>query len=234
MKSVVVAGFVCGLVLVLAAPIAAQSIGGGLSFWVPESLYLGRGGSVGVESAVGTSVGLGKLLSLPISVAYDKVFGLLPEGDAAGAAPGPWFISDSLLCGALVKAHLAAGPLYFEAFGGVAGVWHMSLSVLTGAVQSSASPGGQLAVFTAAPAVNGGRFGWGWQAGGALGVTVGQIQADLNVTYRLIRSRATVSGTYYLVDEAGPSVSGPISYGPQEINVRLAGFSVGVDVRFQM
>lgn len=77
---------IIGLVLVLgfAVPVAAQSVGGGLSFWVPESLYLGRGGSVGVESAIGSSLGFGEVITVPFGIAYNKVYGRLEhDPDAA-------------------------------------------------------------------------------------------------------------------------------------------------------
>ncbi|MBU8912380.1 MAG: hypothetical protein KOO61_00035 [Spirochaetales bacterium] len=218
----------------LAMPLAAQSVGGGLSFWVPESLYLGRGGSVGIESALGSSLGLGDMLSLPVGIAYNKVYGLLPEGDAAGLEPLPWFVADTLLGFVMAKARLAVGPVYVEAFGGGAGVWNMTLVPLTANIESDIAAAGQTVTFTGNPTITGGQFGWGWQAGGAIGVTIGPVSVDLNVTYRAVKTPATVTGDYYAIDESGSTGSGLLSYGAESIFIRLAGFNVGIDASFAM
>jgi hypothetical protein len=170
---------------------------------------------------------------VPIGVAYDKVYALLPEGDEVTAQARPWFVSDSLLGSAMVMAHVPFGPMFVRGFGGILGVWHMALDVLSGNVQMDLARTGET-VGSRSLSVDGGRFGWGWQAGGAVGVSIGPISVDLNVTYRLARSQAQVSGEYYVVDESGPSVSGPLTYGPTAISIRFAGLSVGVDVRYQM
>ena len=220
--------------LVLAMPIAAQSVGGGLSFWVPESLYLGRGGSVGVESALGSNVGFGDLLSLPFGIAYNKVYGMLPEGNAIGTEPDPCFVADTLLGYVMAKARISVGPLYAEAFGGGAGVWNMTLVPLTANIESEMAAAGETVTFAGSPEITGGQFGWGWQAGGAIGVNVGPVSVDLNVTYRAVKSPATVSGSYYVIDESGPTLSGPLTYGPESILIRLAGFNVGISASFEM
>ncbi len=220
----------------LTIPLAAQSVGGGLSFWVPESLYLGRGGSVGIESALGSSVGFGDMISLPFGIAYNKVYGLLPEGAGAGIGtePPPWFIADTLLGFAMAKIRLPIGPLYVEAFGGGAGVWNMTLVPMIGNIESEIASAGQVWAFSAPPVIDGGRFGWGWQAGGAIGMSIGPISVDLNVTYRVVKSPATVSGSYYSIDTSGLTVSGPLSYGPEDVLIRLAGINVGIDVSYEM
>ncbi|MCK4515560.1 MAG: hypothetical protein KAU31_09900 [Spirochaetaceae bacterium] len=215
-------------------PLAAQSLGGGLSFWVPESLYLGRGGSVGIESALGSGVGFSDMITLPFGIAYNKVYGLLPEGTAIGSEPPPWFIADTLLGFVMVKVRLPIGRLYVDAFGGGAGVWNMTLVPLTGNIESEIAGAGQTVTFTETPTIEGGQFGWGWQAGGAIGAKIGPVSVDLNVTYRTVKTAATVSGDYYLIDTSGPAVSGPLSYGPESIFIRLAGFNVGIDVSFEM
>lgn len=220
--------------MIVAPGLAAQSVGGGLSFWVPESLYLGRGGSVGVESALGTSVGFGERASLPFGIVYNKVYGLIPEGTAAGTAPDPWFVADTLLAYAMAQVRLPIGPLYVDLFGGGAGVWNMTLVPLAGAVESALAGSGEAVAFDGAPIIEGGQFGWGWQAGGGVGVQAGPVAVDVNVTYRLLKSPATISGTYYRVDTAGPAVSGATAWGSESIMIRLSGFSVGVSASFDM
>lgn len=234
MKRTKTIGLVILFAMGLSVPLAAQSVGGGLSFWVPESLYLGRGGSVGVESALGSSVGFGDLISLPFGIAYNKVYGLLPEGTAIGAQPPPWFIADTLLGYAMAKAHIAIGPLYVEAYGGGAAVWNMTLVPMIGNIESEIAAAGQSVAFVDPPVIAGGRWGYGWQAGGAIGVSIGPISVDLNITYRVVKSPATVSGNYYAIDNTGPTVSGLLSYGPESIFIRFAGFDVGISGSYEM
>lgn len=226
------------IVLAVAAilPVSAQSVGGGLSFWVPESLYLGRGGSVGVESGLGSSMGFGKFLSLPFGIAYNKVYGLLPEGASIAAEPEPWAISDSLLAFVMVKARLPLGSLYLDLFGGGAGVWNMSITPLTGNIQAAvgaAGPAGTTAAFIGDATIVDGGFGWGWQAGGGFGANIGPVAVDLNVTYRVLRAPGTVTGSYYEVDTT-TLVATKREYDSGAMAFRLAGFSIGIDASFEM
>ena len=139
----------------LTTPLVAQSFGGGLSFWVPESLYLGRGGSVGIESALGSSIEFNDMISLPFGIAYNKVYGLLPEGTAVGSEPQPWFIADTLLGFVMAKVQLPIGPLYVDVFGGGAGVWNMTLVPLTGNIESEIAGASQTVTFTETPTIAG-------------------------------------------------------------------------------
>lgn len=219
--------------LIAAASAGAQSVGGGFSFWVPESLYTGQGGSVGVETALGSSVSFGELFSAPFGLAYNKVYGLQVEGSDIAPAE-PWFVADTLLGFVMAKARIGLGPLYLDLFGGGAGVWNMSLVPLVSTIEESIAGASEAVAFAAGPVITGGTFGWGWQAGGGIGVQVGPVAVDLNVTYRMITSPATVEGSYYTVQTAGPTVTGPTAYGPIDILIRLAGLTVGIDATFQM
>lgn len=220
------------LVLVAAAPIAAQSVGGGLSFWLPESQYLTGEGSVGVETALGSSLGLGEFLSLPFGLVYSQVYGLMPEIEGT-LGELPWFYADSIALFLMGKVRLPMGPVYVDAFGGVNGVWHAGLRPLTKNIEADIAATDRLYTFQDAIGVEGGTLGWGWQAGGALGVTIDQISVDLNVTYRLINTPATITGTYSDVDPAAGTVTVDNSYS-QELNLRLAGLSIGIDASFRM
>ena len=222
------------LALAVVAPVASQNVGGGVSFWVPESLYLGRGGSVGVESALGSSVGLGDVVSLPFGIAYNKVYGLLPEGAIAGTTPSPWFVSDSILGYVMVKARVGLGPLYVDLFGGGAGVWNATLLPLTKNIEGDLAAVSELLSFAGGPTVEGGRLGWGWQAGGGIGTTIGPASVDLNVTFRSVKSPASISGTYFSGDPAGPALTGPDPYGPESFVLRLTGLSIGIDASVKM
>ena len=228
--------FVLAVILAASGIVAAnaQSVGGGVSVWVPESLYLDRGGSVGVETALGSSVGLGSILSLPFGVVYNKVYGLLPESaEGLPTAPRPWFVADTFVLHASLMVTVPIGPLYAKAFGGGAGGWNATLVPLVGNIAADLAADGQLVVFDGGmPTITDGRWGYGWIAGGAVGITIDQIAIDLNATYRLLRYDVTVAGDVFRIDaESGAFIADePVSI--PNLVARLAGVSIGINARF--
>jgi len=223
------------LVLVAAlAPVTAQSIGGGLSFWLPESLYRAHDGSVGVESALETSVGLGQYLSFPIGLSYNQVYALQVEGPGISASAAPWFYADSLVLHLMGKLHVGVGPVYIDAFGGgAAGVNFGGLKPLTTNIERTIASAGEYWTFTGGPTIDGGGFGYGWVAGGGIGMTFGQISVDINATYRLLRYAVSVSGDYVSTD--GTTLLDSNTYtSATGLKARLGGFSVGVNGSFAM
>lgn len=215
------------LVIAVAGPVAAQSVGGGVSVFVPEALYLADDGSVGVETAIGSSMGMGEILSIPFGLVYNKVYALMREIDGQ-VGGSPWFFADTLSGFVNAKARLPVGPVYFDLYGGVGGYWSMKLVPLVKNIETDIAPDGSLYTFEDPLQVDDGRLGWGWQAGGGVGVRIDQISVDLNVTYRLYRADATLSGTYSNV-----GVSTGTSY-EQALKIRLGGFSVGIDGSFAL
>jgi hypothetical protein len=224
----------CVLLIAGSSSLFSQSVGGGLSFWAPESLYLGRDGSVGVESGLSTSVSMGEMISIPVGVVYNKVFGLLPEGSAAGTAPDPWFIADSIILTLGLQADIGLGPLYVQFFGGGAGGWNVTLTPLVSNIETDIAAAGEIATFDGAPAITDGRFGYGWYAGGAVGMSFGQISVDLNVTYREVQFPFSVSGDYFAISSADGSFVATRNLNETGLAARLAGFSVGLGGSFAM
>lgn len=220
------------LMIAVALGVSAQSVGGGLSFWVPESLYLQRGGTVGVESGLSTSVSMGEMISVPIGIAYNKVYGLLPEGDAAGTAPAPWFIADTMILTLGVQADIGLGPVFFQLFGGGAGGWNMSLTPLVSNIETDIAADGEIATFDGTPSVTDGRFGYGWYAGGAVGMNFGQISVDVSVTYREVKFPFSVSGDYFAIEETNGSFIAARTLNETGLSARLAGLSVGLGGSF--
>ena len=218
------------LLIAAVSPVAAQSVGGGVSVFVPEALYLADDGSVGVETAIGSSVGMGEILSIPFGLVYNKVYALMREIDGQ---PGgsPWFFADTLTGFVNAKARLPVGPVYFDLFGGAGGFWSMKLVPLMKNIESDIAPTDHLYTFEDPLQVAGGRLGWGWQAGGGVGVRIDQFSVDLNVTYRLYRADATLSGTYSDVFSGGVTTG---QSWEQALKIRLGGFSVGIDGSFAL
>ncbi|MFW5689848.1 MAG: hypothetical protein ACOC1U_09770, partial [Spirochaetota bacterium] len=182
---------VVAVFVLAAAPVASQSVGGGISVWLPESLYTAGEGSVGMETSFGSSVGFGELISFPFGVVYNQVYALTAETEGT-LESSPWFYADALSGYLMAKLRLPLGDLYIDLFGGVTGLWNVTLYPLVKNIERDSAPSGSLYSFEAAPAVTGGRFGWGSQAGGGLGIRIDAITVDLNVTYRHSTPAATI------------------------------------------
>ncbi len=237
-KGIVFAWIIAGV----AIPITAQSVGGGISVFVPLSMFQAEEGSVGFETAFETSLGLGKLLSLPLGVAYNQVWGLEPAGTLTDGTTdlvtsGPWFYSDSLLTYLMLKAHVPVGPLYLELFGGGALNWNIALRPLDGRMASDLREAGVIGSGGTATAVDNleiteGSVGWGWTGGAGLGVQVGQISVDLNATYRHIFHNLTLEGDWF--DNTGGTGSFNTSTGFEDFTVLLQGFSIGISGSYAM
>ncbi len=211
-------------------PLSAQSVGGGVSIWVPESIPLVQEGSVGVETALGSSLSLGDNLSLPFGVVYNKVYGLMPEIDGV-VGSSPWFLADTFTAHLMMKARLPVGPLYLELFGGAGGLWNAMLVPLTKTIEREIAPDGHLYSFQEPLEVTGGRFGWGWQAGSAVGVTVDRFSVGLSVTYRLLKTDAKLFGVY--TDVVGGTVEVDRAYA-QDLQIRFGGFSIGINGSYEL
>ena len=230
-KAVTLAVTVVVLAAGVVVPAAAQSVGGGVSVWVPESAWVAGNGSVGVETAFGSSLGLGDVLSLPFGVVYDQVFAQLPETDGT-VGGSPWFYSDTLIGYLMASARVGAGPVYVDLFGGLAGHWNARLVPLEKQIERDIAPSGRVVTFEEPIQVDGGRVGWGWLAGGGVGMTFDQISVDLNVTYRLLKADAVLSGTYSSVDVAGGTVDTGVAWNPSSVRLRLAGLAIGINASY--
>lgn len=116
-----------------------QSAGGGLSFFFPESLLDGSG-SVSKEAGLSTSIGLGEYLSVPVGFTYIKASGFMPydkngDDDSLQQIDDTiWYTADTFIPFLRLKTQISAGPVYLEAFGGIAGAWIVAPQTFDGAV----------------------------------------------------------------------------------------------------
>lgn len=224
MKRRAVAALVLGLVSVLAVP--AFEASGGVSVFVPESLYSAGDGSLSVETGLGTGMSIGEIASIPIRIAYNQVYGLMPESEALGAQDAPWFYADSLLGSIQLKLRIPITKFYVDVFGGGAANWMPGLKPLTKNIEESVA-----AVTSGVDRLSFTEFdydaglGFGWLAGGGFGVRIDAISVDLSITFITVSSPLEVSGAYYGV----PGGSTAETYeGPEDLKLRLRGLTVGV------
>ncbi len=225
------------LVLLLSAAVAGISFslqaGGGISVFVPESLYLHKQGSVSVETNFQYSIGLSKLLSLPIGVSWDKIYGYTPGGTAAlDAETTPWFFGDSVMGYAMANLHLPISIFYVDLFGGGAANWNASLSPVGQSIESYlASAAGASSVALTSLSVQA-PWGYGWLAGAGFGVSIKKFSVDISATYRDVRSPLTISGDYYGLNSSGTVITSKQTFKPTGAQVIMRGISVGLNGHF--
>lgn len=182
---------IAALAVSAATGLFAQSAGGGISVFVPESLYRYQEGTIAFEQGLSTSVGFGSVLSVPIGFAYHSTDGYMLEHDKAANVKAPAFYGDSIIPYVALKAHVPLGStFYLEAFGGGAANWAFSMKPTGDFARALAEKEGQrIAVDTVTIEK---RLGYGWIAGGAIGAKFGKISVDLGATYRYLVTPITV------------------------------------------
>jgi hypothetical protein len=177
-------------------------------------------GSVTFEESIETSLGLGGFFSLPLGFVYNRVDGFQVRADGLGTTEAPMFYGDCFMPYVMLKAKIPAGPLYLELFGGGAANWSFVLNPRSDQFEEYLEADGVDHV----DAIDYQQvWGWGYLAGGALGVSVGQISVDIGVTWRDIRHRIDLS---YEADGT------PVSY--REAELLLRGFSVALTGSFEL
>lgn len=214
------------LLLALSTGISAVEAGTGFSMFFPESLYNGNGGTVSVENGLSSSIGLGGMLSVPFGFSYNKIQGYMVEG-ASVKSTKPWFMGDSFMGYAMLKAKLPLGPVFFEIYGGGGVNWNASLTPFEGNIASDLAPAGEYAVITDLSYEN--SFGYGWLAGASFGVTIKQISISVDFLYRNLQAALDMSGSYD-VGTVGSYANTPLIEPDAKLVIR--GFSLGLGGSF--
>jgi hypothetical protein len=221
------------------APVTSQSVGGGISVFVPWDMFEGQTGSISFETSAETSLGLGPFLSFPIGVAYNQVYGAsvsgtLQDDDSALKTSGPWFYTDSLLPYLLAKVTIPAGPLYFELFGGGALNWNASVRPFHDRIARDLRDAGAFGAKTGTVAVtdltvNSG-VGYGWVAGASAGVRIDQISVGISATYRHIYHEITIEGEYFRPNgPVGEFDTSDDDFAVENLTMIMNGLSIGIN-----
>ena len=209
-------------------------LGGGISVFIPESLYKYHQGSISVETNLQWTLGLSKYLSIPIGVDYNKVYGLMVSGTGAPAPTQPWFMADSIMPYAMLKLHLPLWIFYLDLFGGGALNWNATLTPVGQNIESylAAQAGPNTDVSLTNPTYANG-LGFGWLAGAGFGVTIKNVKIDITGTYRDLSSALGLGGSYYVVNHSGgtPTVS-QASISWTNTTLLLRGISIGLNGTF--
>ncbi len=225
------------LVFTLLAGISSLSFsleaGGGISVFVPESLYLQKQGSISVETNFQYALGISKYVSFPIGISYNKIYGYTPGGTPAlDAVTSPWFFGDSIMGFVMAKVHLPISIFYLDLYGGGAGNWNVTLTPVGRNIESylTSQAGSDAVAVTkldySAP------WGYGWVAGAGLGVSIKKIRVDISATYRDVRSPLTMTADYYTVNTTAPSAAAASPFTSSGAVLIMRGLSIGVNGHF--
>ena len=226
-------GLTIGLLLLTAYLSFGQSAGGGLSFFFPESLLDGSG-SVSKEAGLSTSIGLGEYLSVPIGFTYIKASGFMPynksgEDDSLKQMDDTiWYTADTFIPFLRLKTHVPLGPVYLEAFGGIAGAWIVAPQTFDGAV--GRYYGSEASTFDYYIFVNINTeisFGFGYQVGGTVGFQIDAISVGIDAVLTDIRAETTLSSDDYYEVSKSDAVN-PGSDFEETFTSRLRGISIGL------
>ena len=231
------------LIVLLCTPLFGQSFGGSISFFFPESLSYSSG-SVSKEAGISTSLGLGETISIPVGFTYIKASGFMPyeendDGKLSRIDDEIWYTADTFIPYLRVQAHVPLGTLFVEGFAGIAGAWIVVPQMNEGAMgRAFAERAGGSDDFYAFddPSLDI-SFGYGYQAGGSIGVQIEAIRVQITGIFTDIRAQTTASSdTVYKIDyEGGTDGTVTEQSGFEETFVsRLRGISVGLGGSYSM
>ncbi|MEW5815819.1 MAG: hypothetical protein AB1798_10560 [Spirochaetota bacterium] len=226
---------VCCISMLFISGLWAFEVGGGISVFVPESLYLHKQGSVSVETNLEYSFGIGKVIRFPIGITYMKVTGLMTYGEGAENTNKPWFVSDALIPKIGLLIHIPISVLYLEVFGGGAGFWNFYQQPLVGNIeQYFAGTLGKEVAFSNPGFTR--KFGVGYLFGGAIGLKLQKISIDVSCTYMRLTAPLTMSGTLYTIEpissDTGNTTAVKSPYSNDKLKLVLSGLSFSIGGKF--
>ena len=225
---------IVGILFLTASLSFAQSAGGGLSFFFPESLLEGSG-SVSKEAGLSTSLGLGNFISIPVGFTYIKASGFMPYDETGDddtlerIDDTIWYTADTFIPFLRLKAHIPLGPVFVEALGGVAGAWIVAPQTFDGAVGRYYGDVDQdVQYYILKKLETDISFGYGYQLGGAVGFTMDALSISIDTIFTDLRAETTLtSDNYYEAQDSGLT-EGDEKFKKTFIS-RLRGISIGVN-----
>ena len=185
----------------------AQEVGGGISFFLPISAFEQSEGSLSVETALETALQVGPILSLPLGVTYNQVWGLTPRGNDRSGDPldvsAPWFYADALSPYIAIQLRLPAGAFFLDLYGGGIMNFNLTLRPLVGAMvedledlrRGNGGDGERIAGLESLSVESG--VGYGFMVGTGVGMRFSGLRLILSATYRHLIHPLTLSGRYY-------------------------------------
>jgi len=228
--------FVCLLLILITSGASAQSAGGGISFFFPQSLLDGKG-SVSKEAGLSTSLGLGESFSIPIGFTYIKASGFQGykdtdnDGGLNQLDEDIWYIADTFIPYIRLKTHINEGLLFVEAFGGIAGAWIVAPQTFDGAVGRyyGGADGGEYYVFRKLESDI--SFGLGYQLGTTVGFRIDALSIGIEGVFTDLKADTKISseeGWFY------NGTTTEINNFSETFTSRLRGISIGITGSYEL
>ena len=140
-----------------------------------------------------------------------------------------WYTADTFIPFLRLKAQVSAGPVYIEAFGGVAGAWIVAPQAFDGAMgryYGAQDATADYYIFEKLDTEI--SFGFGYQVGGTIGFKIDAVSVGIDATLTDLRAETTLSSDeYYEVETSVPTVT-PGSTFEETFTSRLRGISIGL------
>ncbi len=217
--------------ILAAAGASAQSAGGGVSVFVPETLYLHGEGTIAFEQGLSTELGFGPFLSLPVGFAYHSTDGYTLKHEDLRSQDGPSLYGDAIIPYAMLKARLPLGPLFLDGFAGGALAWAFSLSPTGRFFPQALAPDGDTRIALSDLSIDK-KLGYGWLAGAALGVKFGAVEVDLGATFRSIAIPLDIEAEYAEVHGTSAGAEETRTFKEAEAVLRGISFRLGGSFSF--
>lgn len=226
--------FVVLVFLFFTAPVFGQEAGTGIGIFLPESVYAGQAGAIGFEQGLGTEIGVGNGISIPLGIEYLNVGALLPAGTGFEDIDEPWFQADIFSVYLQGKYKLEIGSFFIAARGGLMGSFPVSIQVYEQAVGRSIAADGEVIALDTVQLRQ--SFGVGWIASAEIGFQINEsISIQLEGGYRDVAIGVELSADSYVVTTgASPAVvTGPaLNYSADQLKAALRGFTIGIGGSF--
>lgn len=226
--------FVVLVFLFFTAPVFGQEAGTGIGIFLPESVYTGQAGAIGFEQGLGTEIGVGNGISIPLGIEYLNVGALLPAGNGFENIDDPWFQADIFSVYLQGKYKLEIGSFFMAARGGLMGSFPVSIQLYEQAVARHFAGAGQVVALDNVQFSQ--SFGVGWLAGVEIGFQISDsISIQLEGGYRDVAIGVELSGTPYYVDTTTPANTTQgtsFDYSTDQLKAALRGFTIGIGGSF--
>ncbi|MFP4491670.1 MAG: hypothetical protein ACLFNZ_09350 [Spirochaetaceae bacterium] len=222
------------LLLLASSPLFSQSIGGGLSFFVPESL-LHKSGSLSNEAGLSTSIGFGDIVSVPVGFTYMKASGLMAyDNKLKRISDEIWYTADTFIPYLRLQAHIPLGPVFIRGIAGGVGAWFIAPQLNEGAIGQAFASETDDDFYAFDDLSMNAIFGYGYQAGTSIGVEIDRISVQITALFTDIFAPTTAkSDTYYKINYADETVDEDTDFKGEFIS-RLRGISVGLGGSYEM
>ncbi|MFP4619484.1 MAG: hypothetical protein ACLFMZ_11635, partial [Spirochaetaceae bacterium] len=226
------------VLLLTTSPLFSQSIGGGLSFFVPESL-LHKSGSLSNEAGLSTSIGFGDIVSVPVGFTYMKASGLMAydkndNNKLERISDEIWYTADTFIPYLRLQAHIPLGPVFIRGIAGGVGAWFIAPQLNEGAIGRTFASETDDDFYAFDDLSMNAIFGYGYQAGTSIGVEIDRISVQITALFTDIFAPTTAkSDTYYKINYANETVDEDTDFKGEFIS-RLRGISVGLGGSYEM